>query len=307
MANNSVAYQQNELVGSKERKRWATIALTLTICINLLLATIKVVIALLINSVSLLADAIDSFSDLFTGFIAYLGIQWASQPADENHHFGHEKGEIMSSMIIGGVLLMSATYILTEAWGRFQTGEVFEFSSWGLLAAGISVVGKAGLSFILFAISKRIQSASIKAEALNYRMDIITSISVLVAMGGAFFGLGWLDFVVGGLVALLITWTAIGVFREALRVILDEAPEGLVEEVENLSRGIEGLVELTEVRVRQLGQRTIADCRITVPSTMSVEEAHEVTVALEKVVYQKTEISELLVHVDPTKEPSGME
>ena len=164
--------------------------------------------------------------------------------------------------------------------------------------------GKLFLSIILLEISAKIHSSSIKADAKNYRMDSLTSTGVLIAIIGAYFGFSILDLVVAFLVSLLIFKTAWGITREALAVLLDEAPAGLEKKVIEISKTVPGVINVHEFRARQLGgRRIIADCHIHVAHHISVDEAHKIMHNLEHAIYENTSITEILIHVEPDNQP----
>ena len=155
------------------------------------------------------------------------------------------------------------------------------------------------LSIGLFRIAGKVNSQSLKTDAKNYRMDIITSSGVLVAIIGAYFGLSILDLIIAIIVSFLIFKTALGVVKESLAIILDESPPGLEIEVRKLANQIPDIINIHEFRVRQLGNRITADCHILVDSTISVAAAHMIMNELENAVYSCTSISEILIHVEP--------
>lgn len=299
--------KSSHLLTPSVRRRWAWIALILTLITNIILAILKTIIGILINSVSLIADGIDSFFDLGTGFLAFLGIQLSSKPADEDHHFGHEKIEIFSTLVIVLVLLLSGTLILIEAGKRlllFTAEQVIEISFIGFGIVIVSIVAKFFLASILFRIARITNSSSIKADATNSRMDSITSFSVLIALVSSYFGLFWVDSLVGAGIAFLIYWAAVKLLREVFRVLLDEAPPGIVEKIIRLSEHYLPEVDnIHNIRIRSLGTRIIADCHIHVNPRMSVGEAHKIMLYLEEIIYRETIINEILIHVEPTGEP----
>lgn len=287
------------------RKFWGRMAFLLSFGINIGLALIKIVVGLAINSIAMIADAIDNFLDLITSILAFIGLFWSSKPADSDHQYGHEKGEVVSAFFIAILLVFSGIFIITESINRSLRQEFMIFSLIGILASSISMLGKFVLYHFLLRISERIDSQGIRADAYNYRMDIVTSFGVMVAIFFSYFKLYFFDPIIAFLIAFLIFKTAWGIIRHSAMVILDEAPPGMEQEVYDLVNPIPDVIDIHKLRIRHFGSNRgmLADCHIRVKSHISVDQAHTIMNQVEECVYKNTEITELLIHIEPEDQP----
>jgi cation diffusion facilitator family transporter len=201
------------------------------------------------------------------------------------------------------LLVFSGIFIIYESINRYFRNEFLIFSFIGIFASLLSIIGKFILYRVLLSISIKVSSPGIHADAHNYRMDIITSFGVLIAIIFSYFEFYVLDPLIALIISLLIFKTAWSILRESVRVILDEAPEGLDELVHEILEPMPEVLDVHNLRIRNLGSKIVADCHVRVKSHLSVDEAHRIMHKVEQAVYKKTDISELLIHIEPEDQP----
>lgn len=285
------------------RRYWGRIAFVFSFIMNFFLALIKIFVGLAIGSIAMIADAIDNSLDLITSILVFIGLFWSSKPADDDHQYGHEKGEVFSVLLISMLLIFSGIFIIIESFNRYLRNDFPIFSFIGIFASILSIGGKYILFRVLLKISKKISSPGVKADAYNYRIDIITSFGVLIAISFSYFNFYIIDPIVAIIISFLIFKTAWNILRESVMVILDEAPSGLEERVFNLVNSVPSVLDIHNIRIRHLGSKIIADCHVRVNSNLSIEKAHKIMNEVEQTVYKNTDISEILIHVEPENEP----
>ncbi len=258
----------------KQKARRATIV---ALSVNSLLGLFKILIGILVSSVALIADGFDSIMDLFMGFFAYIGAVIAQKPADDDHHWGHEKVEILFLLLIIVVISVTGFGILLQAIDRMVKGIQLEFTVLGLIIAAISIFGKIGISIYVRNIAIQIDSASLKATALNYMTDVISSLLVLVAIVGALFNIGILDSILAIIICLLILYGAYGMLKGAINILLDKAPEEKeINQILELAYSINGVKEVHRPRLRKIGREISGDIHVLVDPAISVQKGHEI-------------------------------
>ena len=279
---------------------WARRATILALTANLFLITIKFVVGILVNSVSLVADGFDSTLDIFTAIIAYVGYHLACRPPDVDHHYGHNQLEALLSLGITVLLFLSAFVIFNLAISRLISGTPLEFDILGLLTALISVVTKICISCYVIKAGKLAKSPAIVANGRNYRTDALTSALVIFAMIGSFFSFGWLDAIMALVICIFIFYTGIQITKTSLTSLLDMAPPtafntDVLEKIENIS----GVEEAHNLRLRYLGNTITGDCHILVDPKIPLEVAHEIAEAVKELAEDEFAIKDLIVHLEP--------
>ncbi|MBD3581668.1 cation diffusion facilitator family transporter [Flavobacterium selenitireducens] len=275
----------------------------LSILGNLVLAVVKGTVGYFGNSYALIADAIESTSDVFSSFLVLLGLKYSSRPADENHPYGHGKAEALVTFAVVGFLVVSATVIAYESIQHIQTPHKTP-ESYTLIVLAIIVITKE--IFYRF-VSKKgddTNSSSLKADAWHHRSDAITSAMAFVGISIAiFFGPGyetaddWAALFASG----FIVYNAYLIFRPALGEILDEnLHHEVVGKIRIIARTVPGVIDTEKLHVRKSGMNYLVDLHLTVNGDISVTEGHEIAHRLkDKVQNEMPEIADVLIHIEP--------
>jgi cation diffusion facilitator family transporter len=266
---------------------------------NAMLVVVKGGVGLIGNSSVLLADAVHSLSDLATDVVALITLRVASKPPDKEHPYGHGRFETLGTAFLGVVLLAAAAGIAWEAWTRF--GESVVPASITLWAAGFSIAVKETLFQITVRVGRRHQSPLVVANAWHQRSDALSSVAALAGIAGARMGFPVLDPAAAVLVAALITKMALSLLREASHEMTDAALQGeMLQELGTGIRRLPGVVNLHELRARQMGPRVLVDLHVQVDSSTTVSDGHQVAERVRQFVFRKHGgVSEVLVHIDP--------
>jgi len=193
----------------------------LSIIINLILFIAKLFTGLITNSIAIIADAWHTLSDSLTSIIIIIGAKASSKPKDKQHPFGHERIELITSIIIGTILFIAGFNFLIESIKKLISEESFNYHPSIIIVFIISVVLKEGIAQFSFWASKKTKSSALKADGWHHRSDAIASGLILI---GIFIGkyFWWIDGVLGIIVAVLIALTAISIIREAVNPLIGE-------------------------------------------------------------------------------------
>lgn len=270
---------------------------------NALLALLKAITGIIGNSYALIADAIESTTDIFSSLFVLFGLKYASRPPDENHPYGHGKAEPLITFGVVGFLIISATIIAIESIHNIQTPH--EIPEWYTIAVlgGIVIFKEANYRFVNKR-SEKTKSSSLKADAWHHRSDAITSfmallgISVALIMGKGYETADdWAALFASG----FILYNAYLIFRPALGEIMDEhLHEDLIEEIRSEALKVEGVRGTEKCFVRKTGMYYFVDLHILVEGELSVYEGHAISHAVKDELRLKIpEIADILIHIEP--------
>lgn len=289
----------------KTNKQKAISTIYLSIFGNALLAVAKGVTGILGNSYALIADAIESTTDVFSSVLVLFGLKYATKPADENHPYGHGRAEPLITFAVVGFLVFSATIIAYESIQNLQTTQVAP-KKFTLVVLAIIVVTKELFYRMVSKKSDETKSTSLKADAWHHRSDAITSLMAFIGISIAIYmGEGyekadeWAALFASG----FIIYNAYLIFRPALGEIMDEnLYTDLVNKIRTISNTVEGVVDTEKCLVRKLGLSFYIDLHLIVKGTISVAEGHKIAHRLKDELLNKLpEISDVLIHIEPDK------
>lgn len=275
----------------------------LSILGNLLLAGLKGAVGYFGNSYALIADAIESTSDVFASFLVLLGLKYSSRPADENHPYGHGKAEALVTFAVVGFLVVSATVIAYESVEHIRTPHKTP-ESYTLIVLAAIVIIKEVFYRMVSKKSDDTNSSSLKADAWHHRSDAITSGMAFVGISIAIFlgpGYETADDWAALLASGFIVYNAYLIFRPALGEILDEnLHHEVVRKIRNIAQTVPGVIDTEKLHVRKSGMKYLVDLHLTVNGDISVTEGHDIAHSLkDKVQAEMPDIADVLIHVEP--------
>ena len=272
---------------------------------NTCLAFIKGLAGFFGNSYALIADAIESFTDIFSSLLVLFGIKYSKRPADENHPYGHGKIEPLITFIVVAFLVISATIIAYESIQNIQTPHKIP-KPWTLLILGAIILWKEISYQIVIKKSKETNSSSLKADAWHHRSDAITSIMAFIGISIALiFGKGYetADDWAALFASAFILYNSYLLFRPALGEIMDEnLYDELIKEIREKSIKVNGILGTEKCFIRKAGMNYHVELHAIVSGKISVEEGHNLAHKLKD--YLKSELPDLghiLVHIEPNK------
>src|SRR5690348_14588053 len=276
-----------------------------------LLVSLKTFLVVRTGSLGVLSEALHSGLDLIAAVITFLSVRVSDEPADERHPYGHGKFENFSAFVETGLLLLTALYIIYEAFDRLFFHVVHIRPSITafvilLVALAIDVTRARALKHV----ARRYSSEALEADALHFSTDVWSTMVVIAGIGlvwaGEVWNLPWLayaDALAGLAVAGIILWVGSRLGKRTLDALLDAVPEGLQEEIAAAVRKMEGVLSVERVRLRRAGNRYFVDAKASVPRTASLEQVHSWSDAIEKRVGEIVP-SDVVVHAEP-RAPQG--
>ncbi len=275
----------------------------LSIIGNLCLAIIKGLTGYLGNSYALIADAIESTSDIFSSLLMLFGLRYSSKPADENHPYGHGRAEPLITFLAVGFLIASAIVIAYQSIINIQTPHELP-KSYTLFILGVIILIKETFYRIVIKKSKETNSSSLKADAWHHRADAITSVTAFIGITIALlFGKGYehADDWAALVASLIIIYNAYHIFRPALGEIMDEQLyDDLIADIRRVSLTVEGVIATEKCLVRKTGMKFHVDLHVLVNSTITVKEGHDIAHKLkEHLISELPQLADILIHIEP--------
>ncbi|MBK0371185.1 cation diffusion facilitator family transporter [Flavobacterium agrisoli] len=270
---------------------------------NTCLAFIKGLAGFFGNSYALIADAIESTTDILGSFLVLFGIKYANKPADENHPYGHGRAEPLITFLVVGFLITSATIIAYESILNIQHPHDLP-KPWTLIVLSAIIIWKEFSFQKVMKRGKETNSSALKADAWHHRSDAITSIAAFLGILIALvMGKGYesADDWAALFAAAFILYNSYKIFRPALGEIMDEnLNEDLIEEIRNKSREVEGIIATEKCFIRKAGMQYHVDLHAIVDAKITVKEGHDLAHKLkDRLQTEIPELGNVLIHIEP--------
>ncbi len=270
---------------------------------NLIIALIKLLSGLFGNSYALVADAIESSTDIFSSILVLFGLKYANKPADKNHPYGHGRAEPLITFLVVGFLIFSAILIIHESINSIQTPHELP-QKWTLFILAPLIVWKEISFQIVMKRAKETNISALKADAWHHRSDAFTSVAAFIGISIAlFFGKGyeaaddWAALLASG----AILYNSYKIFRPALGEIMDESlNEDLVEEIRKIAITVNGVLGTEKCYIRKSGLKFYVDLHASVNGDLSVKEGHFIAHQLkDKLMEKLPTLGDVLIHIEP--------
>jgi cation diffusion facilitator family transporter len=278
-------------------------AAQLSILSNSVLIIIKLVVGIMMQSVSVISEAVHSGVDLVAAIIAWFAVRESGKPADDEHNFGHGKIENVAGTIEAVLIFGAAIYIIWEAVHKLIKGSV-EIENLGIGAAvmGISALANYLVSRHLLNVAIKTDSIALEADAMHLRTDVYTSVGVLAGLIAIkLTGIAILDPIVAIIVACLILKAAYDLTKSAFFHILDiklpDDEEEIIHDV--MKENALHFLDYHKLRTRKSGHIRHIDMHLVVPKLMTVEEGHNISHKISADIENRLAHSHVLVHIDP--------
>lgn len=292
---------------NRQEKKTAVAALS--VASNSALVVLKLVVGLLIGSVSVISEAIHSGVDLVAAVIAFFAVKTSGKPADRTHHYGHSKVENIAGTTEALLIFLAAGWIIYEAVYKLLHPSPLEEVSWGIAVMLASACANMAVSHMLFKVGRETESIALQADGWHLRTDVYTSLGVMAGLllywaGRKIFpgmGLSWIDPAAAIVVALLILKAAYELTRDSVRDLLDASlptdEERLIRAaIKDLYPRIYGFHNL---RTRKSGHHRFVELHLKVDAGLSVEASHAISKELEDNIRAQFPEARVIVHIEP--------
>lgn len=284
----------------KVRTSYGILSSLVGIACNVLLFGIKLSIGLIINSISVMADAFNNLSDAASSVISFIGVKLAGKPADKEHPFGHGRFEYISALAVAFLILQVGFSLFQTSFKKVIHPEELTFSLFPVVILCLSVLMKIWLMLFNRKLGKRIHSTVMLATSADSKNDVlVTSATILSTLIAGLTGFN-IDGYMGLVVSVFVMLAGIGIGRETLEPLLGQAVErDVYEKITKLVQSYEGIVGTHDLIIHNYGPtHRMATIHAEVPNNINFEMAHETIDQIERDVMEKLDIF-LVIHMDP--------
>lgn len=280
----------------KEKKRVAL----LSVFAAIFLTGFKLVIGILTGSLGILSEALHSGLDLVAAIITYFSVRISDKPADKEHNYGHGKIENFSALIETVLLLITCAWIIYEAIGRLISGKThIEVNAWSYIVVISSIIIDITRSRALYKVARKHNSQALEADALHFSTDIWSSAVVFLGLICANFGFFFADSIAALVVALIVLFVSFRLGKRAIDVLLDRAPKGTIEKVEQVLTTYTDVKRYHSLKIRTAGANTFIKFNIHLEPDSSLRNVHELCDSIEKDINAIIPRSEVYIHAEP--------
>ena len=271
---------------------------------NALLAATKGIAGYLGNSYALIADAIESTTDIMSSLIVWGGLKISSRPPDADHPYGHGKAEPIAASIVGLALIAAAIGIAVESIREIITPH-HSPAPFTLAVLVVVVATKEALFRFVFKVGKSVNSTAVKSDAWHHRSDAITSSAAFIGISVALVGGGGYESAddwAALFASVIILFNAYRILRPAVNEVMDAAPPATMERaVRKVAQDVEGVVALEKCFIRKMGFSYYIDLHVTVDGKISVRKGHDIARRVKEALRQSNPaVAEVLIHIEPS-------
>lgn len=273
--------------------KWSFIGLMITAVLQIFIVSIS-------GSVALLADTIHNFGDASTAIPLAIAFSLARRKPSKRFSYGYGRVEDLAGIIIVLLILFSAAVAGYESVNRFLNPQPVEHLQAVVAAAIIGCIGNEVVAQFRMKVGKEIGSAALLADGYHARVDGFTSLAVLIGAIGIWLGYPIIDPVIGMLITISILKIVFDSSKLVFTRLLDGVEPEVIDKVKNITESVEGVCEVTDLRVRWIGHRLHAEINASVATSLSVGEGHEIANAIRvKLLENFSYLSGTTIHVDP--------
>lgn len=278
--------------------------------VNVVLVLVKLISGIVGHSYALVADAIESSTDIFSSLIVWGGLQVAARPADESHPYGHGKAESLAAGAVAVMLLGAAIGIGVTAIREIVTPHHAPMPFTLFVVAGV-VILKETLFRTVLKVGDTIESTSVKTDAWHHRSDALTSLAAFVGISLALWGgPGWesADDWAALLASFIIAFNGVRFLMIAVHELMDRVPsDAIVKQVVVAAHSVPGVLATEKERVRKFGVDYLVDLHVQADPELTLHEAHVLSGKVKAAILTAVPAAvEVLIHMEPYEQVSQM-
>ncbi|WP_179404145.1 cation diffusion facilitator family transporter [Burkholderia guangdongensis] len=286
---------------SNEKHAVARKSTFVSIVLNVVLATLQIVIGAIAHSQALIADGVHSISDLISDFVVLLANRHSGAQPDADHNYGHSRYETVASLFLGAILIAVGVGMLWRAGDRLvNISDIPPVRFSALIVAFTVLVSKEALFRYMLREARRVRSALLVANAWHARSDAASSLVVALGIIGSLFGVRLLDPIAAAIVGFMVARMGWTFGWDALQDLSDRAlDEADTAEIRALLAATPGVRDVHELRTRKMGDAALVDAHILVDPMISVSEGHFIAESARLRALSDNRVLDALIHVDP--------
>lgn len=272
-----------------------------SVCVALILVSLKTWAQLQANSAALLASLADSGLDVLASLVTLISVRYAASPPDAEHRFGHGKAEALSGVFQAGVVALSSALIAWTALQRLITPMPLQAEGVAMAVMVTSIVMTGFLVAFQAWTVRQTASIATQGDMAHFMSDFLTNIVALVGIGAAgMFGILRADGLAGLFVAFWLAHSAWGIARQAADHLLDrEVSDETRDTITSLAQGVEGLRRIHDLRTRMSGPWLHIQFHALVDPALTLAQAHVIVVEAEARIREVFPSADIIIHPDP--------
>lgn len=273
--------------------------LLLTLALNLLVVTGKIVAGWIANSLAVISDGIHSSVDSANNIVGLTVIYYASRPPDEDHHYGHGKFESLAAVGLAGLLFFTCYELSARSIGRLlgHTTAATEISALTFAVMAVTLAVNVWVAWYEYRRGRQLGSQFLKADAIHTRSDIFVTLSVLGGLAGVKAGYVWLDAAIALAVAMVIAYNGYRILADSAPALVDASPV-VPRRIEALVLGVPGVLRCERIRARGQQGRMFIEM-VVVVENHDLRSAHAITEIVEEKLNQEFGRCDTTIHVEP--------
>jgi cation diffusion facilitator family transporter len=269
--------------------------------VNAALMIMKLLAGYFGRSEAVFADGMESAADFIALGSTMIALRIGSRPFDEGHPYGHGRAESISAIIVALVIFATGGWILVRSVHAIIDGAFVVPGAVAVAAAFLTIITKDVLYRYSEKTGKQLGSPALLAVAKDHRKDAISSVSTLVGVTGAYFGLTVLDPIAAGITSFFIFHIGYETFAGAAHDLMDGKPEDdIIQGIRTIAEGVAEVEQVHEIRCRRSGQYLIVDLKLDMDPEMSVRKSHAIATHVKKLIFERyVNVGDVMIHVNP--------
>jgi cation diffusion facilitator family transporter len=290
----------------KNRQRAAEFVVNIGLFFNAILAVVKVFAGILGHSQGLLADGINSVSDVIYFIVVKIFVRLSGKPADSEHPYGHHQLESIAALVVGAFVITTGAAIfwnsVNAAFDFFVgSGSQQKVPAFTLVVSLATIVAKVFLMLHANRISQKTRNLAITALARDHRNDIFASTGAAVGISFSLMGIAWVDPVAGAVVAVIVAKTGLDILREASSDLMDNVPsKAVADQIHDLLHGVGAIEAIDDIHAHRFGPYLVVNLTICIDGNLTVRQGNEIADTVEQTLLSGIEmLRKVYVHYHP--------
>lgn len=287
-------------MGKTALGRAEKIAIWMGIIGNTVLFGGKIVIGLAFNSIAIISDSLNSFTDIIASTIVFISIRSSYKGPDPEHPFGHKRAQPIAGLIVAIFTGIVGFEVITQAVTRLFTGAEIQKGLLPILLVVAVMVVKLGMHLYARVVAERTRSTALMASATDHRNDVLISAAVLAGVIASNLGFPIFDPIVAILIGLWIIRAGFSIGQDNIKYLMGEAPpKDLMEKILLAAREVPGVLALNDVFAHYVGTTVEIEVHVNVDKRLNIEEAHAIGKKVQGAIESMDDISRAFIHIDP--------
>lgn len=295
-------------MSTNHRQKKGMLAVNVGLGANTLLAVLKTSVGIAGSSPALLADGINSTSDVAYGIVVNIFMRLSGKPADKEHPYGHDRLESISAVVVGAFVITTAITIFWSSINNIYelisgTSNFTGASQLALWIALFTVLMKLWLTYWTHKIGKETNNSVLMALAADHRNDIFSALAATIGIIFGRFGFLWVDPLAGGLVSIIILLTGVEIIRESAADLMNTLPgKRLTEEIHKKLEQIDEVLDVEEIHGHRFGPHMVVNITVGVSPDLTVAAGDRIATRVEEILVRDIDyMRRVFVHYHPVK------